>query len=283
MGVLYVVDVPLDNPEDVTLRALRVLREACCVVAHDVSRAQKFLACYEIDTPLAGYTAGEGGRGQGSSEIQAVLEALDRGDVALLSETGRPGSTMPVHRLVRTAMAQGVSVLSVPGPSAAVTALVLSGLPMDAFVCLGSLPRRGDERRALLASLAAEPRTAVAFEKPGRLPAALGDLAKAAHDRPLALVPVETGPDREVWRGMVHEALSYVEANPPRGECALVIGGATKVDMRWPERRVRSELALLLAEGLGRKAAVRQVAQVSGWRPREVYRLAVEARAGGAR
>jgi 16S rRNA (cytidine1402-2'-O)-methyltransferase len=263
MGTLYVVDVPLGNPEDVTLRALRALREASLVVAQDIPRVREFLTRYGIDTPLASDSE--------SRDIEEIaLEALESGDVALLSET-----TPFVYGLVCTAVERGLTVASVPGPSAAVTALVLSGLPADAFVCLGVLPRRAAGRRALLASLAAEPRTMVAFEMSSHLPAALRDMAEALGDRPMALTQVEGRGKEGVWRGTVREALAHFEANLPDGQCALVIGGATE-DRRWPEARVRSELARLVAAGLSRKAAARQVARVSGWRQREVYRLAGE-------
>jgi len=266
MGTLYVVDVPLGNPEDVTLRALRALREASLVVAQDIPRVREFLTRYGIDTPLAGDKESES---RGVEEI--ALEALQSGDVALLSET----TPLVYYGLVRTAVERDLPVASVPGPSAAVTALVLSGLPADAFVCLGFLPQPAAGRRAWLASLAAEPRTMVAFEMSHHLPAALRDVAEALGDRPMSLTQVEGRDKGGVWRGTVREALAYVEANLPDGPCALVIGGAVE-DRRWPEARVRSELARLLAAGSSRKAAARQVAQVSGWRQREVYRLAGE-------
>jgi len=272
MGTLYVVDVPLGNPEDVTLRALRVLGEASLVVAQDISRAREFLTCCGIDAPLTGCTGNES---ESKNVEEILLEALESGDVALLSETKSPAFAFPVYQLVRSAVERGVPVASVPGPSAAVTALVVSGLPADAFVCLGFLPRRAAERQTLLASLAAEPRTMVAFEMSSHLVGALRDVAETLGDRPMALTQVEGRGNWGVWRSTVKEAVAHFAANPPRGQCALVIGGATE-ERRWPEARVRSELARLLAEGLSRKAAARQVARVSGWRQREVYRLAEE-------
>jgi 16S rRNA (cytidine1402-2'-O)-methyltransferase len=261
MGTLYVVDVPL----------VRVLREVSLVVAQDIPRVREFLTRYGIDAPLAAYNESES-----KNVEEIVLEALESGDVALLSETKSPAFASPVYQLVRSAVERGAPVASVPGPSAAVTALVVSGLPADAFVCLGFLPRRAAERRTLLASLAAEPRTMVAFEMSSRLAAALRDVAEALGDRPMALTQVEGRDNGGVWRGTVKEAVAHFAANPPRGQCALVIGGATGEERRWLEARVRSELARLLAEGLSRKAAARQVARVSGWRQREVYRLAEE-------
>lgn len=279
MGTLYVVDTPMDNPEDVTLRALRALREVSLVVAQDIPRARGFLACYGIDAPLAGCIGSER-ESKNAGEIvglESVLEALEGGDVALLSETERPAFSAPLHQLVRTAVARGVPVLSVPGMSVAVTALVLSGLPADAFVCLGFLPQCVAERQTLLTCLAAERRTLVAFEAASRLLAALCDVAETLGDRPLALVQAQVRFDRDVWRGRVKEALACFEVSPLRGEWALIIGRAAEEERRWSEARVRSELARLLAQGLSRKATARQVAEVSGWRQREVYRLATKA------
>lgn len=278
MGTLYVVGMPAGNLTDVTLRALRVLREVGLVVAQDIPRAQELLAHYGVDTLLTGCTGNENKSGnvEETVEGESVLQALSGGDVALLFETERETVSGSAHRLVRAAVERGLAVVAVPGPAAAVTALVVSGLPADAYVSLGFLPQRAVERRQLLASLSAERRTLVAFETASRLLAALRDAAETLGDRPLTLSPVRVEPGERVWRGTVSEAVIHFEANPPRGEWALVIGGATGEAVRWPEDRVRSELARLLAGGLSRKAAARRVAHVSGWRPREVYRLAAE-------
>lgn len=263
MGTLYVVGIPAGNPEDMTLRALRVLREVSLIVSPDTPRAQKLLAHYGIDTPLAGCAGNE-----------PESDNLGDGDVALLLAEGPSGHSTPAWEWVCAAVERGFAVVSVPGPSAAVTALVISGLPTDAYVSLGFLPRRVAERRQLLASLAVERRTLVAFETSGRLPAALRDAAKTLGDRPLALLPVRDEAGERVWRGTLNEAVAHFEANPLPGEWSLVIGGAVGEAARWPEERVRSELERLLAGGSSRKEAARQVAQVSGWRSREVYGLA---------
>ena len=289
MGTLYVVGVPMGSPDDVTLRALRVLRQASLIVAPDARRAQEFLAHYGIDRPLTDCRLRTRNEVVGQSvketrEFEAVLDALTRGDVALISEAEMLPSSGLTYRLVRAAAEQGIPVASVPGPSAAVTALVLSGLPANAFVCLGFLPQHATQRRRLLASLAGERRTLLAFEASGCLLAALRDVAETLGDRALVLLRAPVTLDGCVWRGTVQEAVACCEVNrevnrevnPPRGECTLVIGGATEGERRWPEARVRSELARLLAKGLGRKAAARQVAESSGWRQREVYRLAAK-------
>jgi len=164
--------------------------------------------------------------------------------------------------------------VSVPGPSATVTALVTSGLPADAYVSLGFLPQCMAEGRQLLGSLAVERRTLVAFEASSHLLVALRDVVEILGDRRLALSPLWAESGEEVWRGTVNEAVVHFEADPPRGEWALAVGGATGETVRWPEGQVRSEMERLLADGLSRKEAARQVAEVAGWRPRKVYGLA---------
>jgi len=236
------------------------------VTACVTDRLREFLDDQGIDTPLVG---------DPDAALEAALQALSDHDVALVAETTAPAATDLAHHLVRLAVERDIPIASVPGPSAAVTALVLSGLPADAFVCLGRLPPVATERRALFDSLVAGRRTLVAFETAGRLPAALRDVAETLGDRPLALIQQPARPERPVWQGTTPEATVYLETNPPSGEeWALVIGGAADAEHRWPETQVRAELARLLAEGTSRKAAARQVAEASGWRPREVYRLA---------
>jgi 16S rRNA (cytidine1402-2'-O)-methyltransferase len=276
MGTLYVVGISLDNLEDVTLRALRVLREVNLIVAQDTCRAQRFLAYYGIDTPLACYLETETGSacGQGFTEAESVFDRLIDGDVALLFELVAETVLHSAHRLVRAAVERGITLASVPGPSAAVTALVASGLPSDAYVSLGFLPQCTFERRRLLASLVAEGRTLVAFETSDRLLVAVHDIVETLGDRPLALSSLWPGPDEDMWRGTANEATAHLETDLLRGNWALVIGGSEGGMARWSEDRVRSELAHLLTKGVRLKEATRQVAEAAGWRPREVYRLA---------
>jgi 16S rRNA (cytidine1402-2'-O)-methyltransferase len=276
MGTLYVVGISLDNLEDVTLRALRVLREVNLIVAQDTCRAQRFLAHYGIDTPLACFLETETGSAcrQGFKEAESVFDGLIGGDVALLFEVVAETTLHSAHRLVRAALERGITLASVPGPSAAVTALVASGLPSNAYVSLGFLPQCTFERRRLLASHVAERRTLVAFDTSDRLLVAVHDIVETLGDRPLALFSLWPGPDEDMWRGTANEATADLEADLVRGNWALVIGGSEGRKVRWSEDRVRSELARLLTKGVRLKEATRQVAGAAGWRPREVYRLA---------
>ncbi|MBC7251405.1 MAG: 16S rRNA (cytidine(1402)-2'-O)-methyltransferase [Anaerolineae bacterium] len=269
MGTLYVVGTPIGNLEDITLRALRVLREVGLIAAEDTRRTRKLLARYDIHTPLTSYF-----EHNKLTKLDTILAALREKDVALVSEAGMPGLSDPGYELIRAAIEAGVPVVPVPGPSAPITALVVSGLPTDSFTFLGFLPRRAQERRQLLQSVVNEPRTLVAFEAPHRLLKALEDIVAILGDRPLAVVREVTKLHEEVWRGTAREAIAWFTEHPPRGEFTLVIGGATEPEP-WDEARVRAEIERLLAEGVSHREAVKIVAEASGWPRREVYRLAL--------
>jgi len=205
-----------------------------------------------------------------------VLRALDAGDVALISEAGMPGLSDPGYELVCTAIERGYRVVPVPGPSAPVTALVASGLPSDSFLYLGFLPRRPRDRRRLLAQVAQEERTLIAFETRHRLRKSLVDIEAALGDRPLAVCRELTKLHEEIWRGTISAARDHFAEVEPRGEFTLVIGGASQEHVRWEKARVRDALEELLAAGLARPAAARRVAAASGWSRGEVYGLGLE-------
>ncbi|MGD2146443.1 MAG: 16S rRNA (cytidine(1402)-2'-O)-methyltransferase [Anaerolineae bacterium] len=268
MGRLYVVGTPIGNLEDLSFRALRVLREATLIAAEDTRRARVLTDHYEIDTPTTSYF-----EGNKLTKLDAVLETLAEGDVALVSEAGMPGLSDPGYELIRSAIEGGHSVVPIPGPTAPVTALVVSGLPTDSFLFVGYLPRRKGSRRRLLDQVAREPHTLIAFEAPHRLRESLADIEAALGDRPIALCREMTKVHEEIWRGTVAEARAgYVERGP-RGEFTLVIGGATEVQQRWAPEQVRAALDDLLAEGVRRPEAARRVAELSGWDRGDVYRL----------
>jgi 16S rRNA (cytidine1402-2'-O)-methyltransferase len=271
MGTLYIVGSPIGNLEDVTLRALRVLKEVALIAAEDTRRARLLLNRYEIKADLTSYH-----EHNKLSKLDYILEKLQEGDVALVSDAGMPGLSDPGYVLIRAAIERGVPVVPIPGPSALVTALVASGLPTDRFLYLGFLPRRRAARRKLLAEFADERCTLVAFEAPHRLLESLADLAELlGGERRLAVARELTKLHEEVWRGTASEALAYFQEHPPRGEITLVIAGAAAREV-WAEERVRAALEELLAAGLRRKEAARRVARESGWSAREVYRLAGE-------
>jgi len=270
VGTLYIVGTPIGNLEDVSLRALRILGEVDLIAAEDTRRTRKLLIRYEIKTPLTSYH-----EHSKLAKLDELLGTLEQKDVALVSEAGMPGLSDPGYELIEAAIARGIPVVPVPGPSALITALVVSGLPTVSFLFLGFLPRRKKRRRQILASVAGERRTLVAFEAPHRLRASLADLKAVLGDRRIAVARELTKVYEEVWRGSVSQALAHFEENPPRGEFTLVIEGAREERVTWDEGQVREVLAELVAEGAERKEAVKAVADLAGWPKREVYRVAL--------
>jgi 16S rRNA (cytidine1402-2'-O)-methyltransferase len=269
MGTLYVVGTPIGNLEDITLRALRILKEVDLIAAEDTRTTRKLLTHYDIPTPLTSYH-----EHSSPAKREQLLETLGEKDIALVSEAGMPGLSDPGYKLIREAIARGIPVVPIPGPSALVTALAVSGLPTEGFLYLGFLPRRAGERRRLLESVAHEPRTLVVFEAPHRLGASLKEMAETLGDREVAIARELTKLFEEVWRGSLREAIAHFEATPPRGEFTLVIAGAEEGP--WSEEQVREALAERLEQGLSGKEVVREVAEMARWPKREVYRLWLE-------
>jgi len=271
MGVLYLVGTPIGNLEDITLRALRVLREVKLIAAEDTRTTAKLLTRYDIHTPTLSFFE--------HNELvrqEQVLRQLEIEDVALVSESGMPAISDPGFRLVQAAIAAGVTVVSIPGPSAVLAALAVSGLPTDSFVFLGFLPRRRLARQRLLATVNAEPRTLVCFEAPHRLLATLQDVRQVCGDRRLAVASELTKLYEEVWRGTVSASIEHYSQHPPRGEFTLVLAGAPEGGQAaWEEERVRRALEELAQEGMSRRDAAAHVAAMARWPKRDVYRLAI--------
>jgi len=269
MGTLYLVATPIGNLEDITARALRVLREASLIAAEDTRHTRQLLARFDIHTPLTSYF-----EHNKLAKLDEVLSALAAGDVALVSDAGTPGLSDPGYELVRAALDAGHAVVPIPGPSALLAALVASGLPTDAFVYLGFLPRKDSDRQWLLASVAREPRTLVAFEAPHRLLDALRDIESTLGDRPVAVARELTKLHEEIFRGRASAAWAHFAQKEILGEITLVIGGAPEAAQEpWDETRVRAEVERMVNEGMKKKEAARRVAELSGWPVREVYKL----------
>ena len=272
MPILYLVATPIGNLEDVTLRALRVLGDVALIAAEDTRTTRKLLAHHGIRARLTSYH--EHNKAQ---KIPYILSALEHGDVALVSEAGMPAVSDPGVDLVAAAVAAGVAVVAVPGPSAVVTALAVSGLPTRQFTYVGFLPRRRGERRRLLSSLVGQPQTLVALESPHRLVASLADLLVVLGDRRIAVCRELTKLHEEVFRGRISEALAHF--GEPRGEFTLVIEGAAGSESApSDETAVRQELRRLREQGLGARQAVDEVALRFGLPRRQAYRLWLQTR-----
>jgi 16S rRNA (cytidine1402-2'-O)-methyltransferase len=224
MGTLHIVGTPIGNLEDISPRALEVLGQVRLIASENPARTQRLLARFEIDTPMMRYTDAYWRKKQ--QRLAAVLAALDAGDVALVSEAGMPGLSDPGYELIAAALEQGRPVVAVPGPAAVPAALSVAGLPAEAFLFLGFLPRRPAARRALLASLAEEPFTLVAYESPHRLLDTLADLDRLFGPRPMATCGELTKLYEETRRGTPATLLVHFQEQRPRGEYTLVVAGA---------------------------------------------------------
>lgn len=273
MGTLYLVSTPIGNLEDLSPRAQQLLREVRLIAAEDTRRSRVLLRHFRIETPLVSYHDHSG-----ESRRAELLDELERGDLALISDSGTPVVSDPGFNLVRRTWERGHVVRSVPGPSAVTAALAVSGIAPDQFLFLGYLPRQAKRRRELLEQHASDPWTAVAFEVPHRIEAALQDLAQTHGPmRRLALCRELTKLHEETLRGTVAEMLELLREDTVRGEFTLVIDGAPQSE-RWDEARVRNALDELAGRGMKPSRAAKEVAKLSGWRKNDVYDLTLEAK-----
>jgi 16S rRNA (cytidine1402-2'-O)-methyltransferase len=270
-GILYLVATPIGNLEDITLRALRILREEAAVVAcEDTRQTQKLLRHFEIHKPLlACHEHNENGR------AGEIVEILRRGEaVALVSDAGTPLISDPGYRVVAAALAAGFAVVPIPGPSAALAALAASGLSANIFRFVGFLPPKQTGRRKALAALAAESATLIAYESPHRILESLRDIEAEMGARPMALARELTKIHEEFLRGSaaeIHAALSARDSI--KGEITLVIGRAEE---QPSEKDPLREVAQLEAQGMDRMQAIKTAAKRLGLPKREVYRRAAE-------
>lgn len=278
MNTLYLVATPIGNLEDMSPRAVRILREAHLVAAEDTRHSGRLLAHFDIHTPLTSYF-----EHNKLGKLDVILAALAEGDVALISDAGMPGINDPGYELVRAALEAGYTVSPVPGPSAPVAALAASGLPGDAFLYLGYLPRKPSERRAFLADVAGLAYTLLFLETPHRLLDALEDIQAVLGERQIAIARELTKLHEEIWRGTVAGAREYFERNPPRGEFTLVVAGkASSLDeARWSEERLRGEIASGLGGDESASALSRRLARESGWERRVIYETVNKMRGDG--
>jgi len=275
IGTLFIVGTPIGNLEDLSLRAARILREADVIAAEDTRDAKLLLAHVDAlgasnrERKLVSYFEGnEAGR------AGELIEALREGRrVAVISSAGMPGVSDPGSDAIAAAITAGARVEVVPGPSAALAALLGSGLPADRFTFLGFPPREPGARRALLGTLRAEPATMIFYEAPDRVGATLADAADAfGADRPASLGRELTKLYEEHVRGTVGELAGKYAEVPPRGECTLVIGGST-ADVAAID--IEAELRALLAAGLGPKDAAARLVVKTGKPRRVLYQLAL--------
>ena len=269
-GVLYIVATPIGNLEDVTLRALRILKEADLIAAEDTRHTRILLGHYHIRTPLISYH-------EHNEKAQAprLIQRLLRGEnIALVADAGTPAIADPGYRLVVEAVRAGIMVHPLPGPSALAAALSASGLPTDRFTFEGFLPAKQGERQHKLEALRNESRTLVFYEAPHRLKEALADVRRVFGDRQIVVAREVSKVHEEFLRGTLDEVLAGVADREVKGEITMVVRGAVG-GAKVSEHELNEEIQRLADEGIG----VKEISEVLGERyqlaKREVYKLAL--------
>jgi 16S rRNA (cytidine1402-2'-O)-methyltransferase len=263
VSVLYIIATPIGNLEDISLRALRLLGQVSLSAAEDTRTTRHLLDSYKIKNRLTSYH-----EHNKKTKLDHILEQLKSGDVALVSDAGMPGLSDTGYELISAAIEQNIPVVPVPGPSALITAVVISGLPANQFMYLGFLPRRKVERIKLFKSLVNEPRTLVTFESPHRILQSLRDALESLGNRRLAVCRELTKIYEEVFRGTISQALSHFST--PLGEFTLVISG--KED-RPPEvnANIENELLDLFRNGVKAREAAAALSAKSGIPRNQLY------------
>lgn len=264
MGTLYIVGAPASDPDDLTLRARRILEGVALIAAGNLERAQRLLAHHGIATPPV--SIADGGE---------ILDTLGIADVAVLTEGGAPCPPTNITELIRAAIQRGFAVVPSPGPILAITALVTSGLPAASFVYLHELPVKPLKRGELLSLVATERRTLVIMASPGELARTLTDLHKSLGERSLTMIAASEQGTRSLWHGALGQADGQAWTEAIQGSCLLIVSGARDLVIRWDEDRLHAEVRARLDQGLAATEIGRQLAVESGWPRREIYRLVV--------
>lgn len=271
-GILYIVATPIGNLEDITLRALRILKEVDFIAAEDTRHTQHLLRHYEIRTPLVSYHE----HNEKSKAQQLVPELIAGKNIALVSDAGTPAISDPGYRLVVAAVAAGINVVPLPGAAAFALALSASGLPTDRFAFEGFLPAKSRERRAALQAVRDETRTLLFYEAPHRLVDSLGAIQEILGNRDAVIARELTKLHEEFLRGPVSELIATLSQREIRGEITLVIRGASE-HAETSLDGVRAEIAKLKADGMRVKEIAEMIGEKYGLAKRDVYRLALDA------
>ena len=269
-GIIYIVATPIGNLEDITLRALRVLKEVAVVAAEDTRHTQILLSHYDIHTPLTSYH-----EHNEKTKSQELVTRLARGqNVALVSDAGTPAISDPGFRLVVRAIRAGVRIIPVPGASALTAVLSASGLPTDRFVFEGFLPARKTQRRERLQTLRDETRTLIFFEAPHRLKDTLGDIRELLGNREAVLAREVSKIHEEFLRGPASELVRALGSDAIRGEVTLIISGSSGLP-GVSEDRLKAEILELKGKGLRVKEIAEVLGEKFGYPKKDIYRLAL--------
>lgn len=269
MGTLYLVATPIGNLEDISARALRILKESILIAAEDTRHTGTLLKHFEIHTPLTSYY--EHNKLQ---KLDLILEKLSQGDVALVSDAGTPAINDPGYELVQAALASNFDVKPVPGASAPISALAVSGLPTDSFLYLGYLPHKKNDRKKFIDQVSNLTYTLIFLESPHRLLDSLEDILETLGNRQICVAREMTKLYEEYFRGNVTDAISYFKSKEPRGEFTLVIEGKKKEErVVWSEEELLEAIKKELKKDKSAKEISAELAESSGWNKKEIYNL----------
>lgn len=264
-GHLYIVATPIGNLEDITLRALRILKEVDFIAAEDTRHSLKLLNHYGIEKPLISYWSER--EKVRSEEIISLLKSGK--SVALISDAGTPGISDPGAVLIRRAIEEGINVISIPGPSALISALSISGLSTEEFVFCGFLPPKRNLRRRKLEDLRFERRTLVFYEAPHRLLETIEDMMEIFGERRVAVFKELTKIHEEIMRGMLKEVYEGLLRSVIAGEYVIVLEGNSARTLNMGE--ALEEVRILMKRGMGRKEAVKTVSEMYNISSKELY------------
>ena len=272
-GTLYLCATPIGNLEDITMRVLRVLQEVDVIAAEDTRNSIKLLNHFQIKTPMTSYH--EYNKIEKGHDL--VRQLLEGKNVALITDAGTPGISDPGEELVKMCYGAGVTVTSLPGPAACITALTLSGLATRRFCFEAFLPADKKERAIILEELKEETRTIIVYEAPHHLRKTLKQLYETLGDRKITLCKELTKRYENAFVTTLEEAISYYDNNEPKGEYVLVIEGKSRADIEAEKRdsfssmTIEEHMELYLSQGLEKKEAMKQVAKDRGISKRDVY------------
>lgn len=266
-GILYIVSTPIGNLEDITLRALRILKEVDVIAAEDTRHSLRLLNHYGISKTLISYW----GRGvREKVRAEEIIKRLHSGQyVALISDAGTPGISDPGEVVIKRALEEDFKVVPVPGPSALITALSVSGLPLKEFTFVGFLPSKRIQRQRVIEELSMERRTIVFYEAPHRILATLQDMHNLLGNRNVAVFKEITKIHEEVFRGSIEKVLEEIKESTIAGEFVIVVEGRGKEGVQIED--ALKEVRLLIKKGKGRKEAVKMVSEHFGISKKELY------------
>ena len=266
-GTLFLVPTPIGNRDDMSYRMIQTLKEVDLIAAEDTRNTGLLLKHFEIATPQTSFH-----EHNAMEKIPDLLAHLESGkDLAQVSDAGLPSISDPGHDLVKAAIEREIPVVAVPGPSAGITALIASGLAPQPHIFYGFLPRKEGQQKAFFKEKLAYPETQIFYESPYRVRATLQNMLAVYGDRPVVLVRELTKIYEEYTRGTIEELVAYLEENPLKGECLLIVEGASEQGPDLEEVDLIQEIDLLVQSGMKKNQAIKQVAKQFGLQKSDLY------------